>query len=515
MTQLSVKDRALYVELLRRNRLKNAHTDVSKPTERELAQAAALRNTWFPQQRKFFESTANRRIGFCTRRSGKSVGSVIYFLCTMLEHPKALCLYVAQTSKAARLYVWKELHEYQRMYDLPFEFNENNLWMKHKRGGGTLVLVGADKADEIEKLRGPKWKVAILDESASFGSFMENLILEVIGPALRDENGHLLMIGTAGRKKTGIFYEAAHGLRKRRDGTPVYELHRWSLIDNPYLTDDAKDLDLIMEEEGLSAEDPRFLREYRGIWAAGDSERVFSGYKPETSDYDELPPEHVWKHLLGLDFGWDDENAIAVIAYSETSRVIYCRETWARRNAYSDEIADKIFDFRAKYQVHRYIGDVGGYGKAIQMQLARDYQILVQPAKKHEKLAYIEFLNSAFLRGDMLIYRNDKVSRELLEVSWNDDRTDIKNHEKDNRAMALVYGWRYAKFAGAGRRDLPVRDGEDPMKALAIKQKLDVLRKKDDHEERVKWYLRDSHSGPDGAPNRSLGGPWGDLVTGR
>lgn len=467
-----VEQRAILREYAARLQRADRKQKIYQPTELEIAQAQILHNMWFDKQRDFFMSPHTRKVGFCTRRAGKTIGSAICILRTLLLHPTSLVLYLAQTSQVARLYIWAELKRYVAKLELPFEFNETNLFMKHKRAGGTLVCKGADKADEIEKLLGPKWRLAILDEAASYGAYFEDLVVRVIGPALRDEGGTLILIGTAGRKKEGLFYEASTGKR------PIYEVHRWSLTDNPKIPPEARDLERIRAEEGLTEEDPRYIREYLGRWAAADSERVFNGFSQDRNVYHgTLPDGHEWKYLLGCDFGWNDETAISLVAYSETCPVIYIPETWARKHALPKHVADAIMHFQVKYGVRRYIGDTGGYGKAIVVQLAHDYQIMMQPAKKHEKLSFVEFMNSEFYAGKIKIHSSQtRLITQFTDVAWNDDRTEVGKHERDDLAFSAVYGWRAARNSGAGKNQYSEQLEPDNGARKALRDKLAALR---------------------------------------
>lgn len=497
-----IERRKLLQEYERRQRLKDRASDQFKATEGELRLAQALREQMFPKQRAFFEDPARRKVGFCTRRAGKTIGVGHDGTATLLENPNALLLYMAQTLEACRTYIWRELKMLVAKYNLPFEFNENSLTMKHTRGTGMLILKGADNEKAVDKLRGPKWLRVYLDESGHFGAFMENLIVEVIGPALRDQNGTLILIGTAGRKQEGLFYEAAHGIRKNSDGTPIFKVHRWSLQDNPFLSEDAKNMDLIMAEEGFTAEDPRFLREYMGVWAASDTERVWSGYSAKKNDCEvfagsDLPREHKWEFLIGADFGWADENALVVLAYARTTKTIYVLESWGKARCFTDEIAAKMMEFRGKYGARRIVGDCGSHGGVIiQKQLARDYGIYVEAAKKTEKYTYIEFMNSALRRGDLLIARGDAVAKEFLEVAWDETKTKIGNHEKDNRGMATTYGWR-AAYNLAGTVKPPERsatNNPDKARASELAEKTRALNEKP--KQAGTWWDNDS-SGTD------------------
>jgi len=483
--QSAITQRAIRREIVKRARASERRMQEYEPTKRELDLAGQIESRWFDKQRDFFKSTARRRVAFCTRRAGKTIGTAIWFLSSLLRFPTALHLYIAQTSGVAKLYLWPELKRIIHEFDLPFECNENDLTIKHKRGMGALVLKGADNAKQIQNLRGPHWKKVALDEAASFGSYIEELIMEVLGAALRDTNGELVLTGTAGKIKRGLFYEACHELRRRRsDNRPVYELHRWSIQDNPFLPDDAKNEDLIIDDEGFSGvDDPRFLREFRGIWAVGESERVFSGFTEAKNVYDgELPAGHDWRYILGCDFGWHDESAMCPIAYSRTHPCVFVPEIWGKSRLYTDEIALKMMEMRQRYHALNFVGDTGGYGKNVVVHLQRDYGIYVKQAQKREKLDHIAFINSAFQRGDIKVHRRHakRLIVQLHEVAWNETRTNAGNHDRDDLCFAMVYGWREAKSLGAGR-SVPVEATDaNPERTRLIKEKLDALKRRDD-----------------------------------
>ncbi len=489
-----VEERALKAELVRRARRKEGARDRFAPTKRERRLAEELRRTWFDKQAAFYRSEARRRVAFCSRRSGKTLGSAIWFLADMLEVPNGISLYIAQTAGVARIYMWKELRELVERWSLPISFNETNLVMKHKRGGGLLLLRGADKADEIEKLRGPKYRKICLDEAQSFGVWVEPLVNEVLGAALRDEGGELVLTGTAGKNKEGAFYEACHGLKKRRSGKPVYELHRWTLQDNPYLSELAKDEGEIIDDEGYSGpDDPRFLREYRGQWVIGDEERMFA-FDERLNVYEgPLPTGHNFKTGFGCDFGWHDMTAFAVGMWAQTNNVFYVPETWGKRHQYTDDVAAKATEFGFKYDSRLFIGDTGGYGKNVAVHLARDYQINILCAQKREKFDHIAFFNSALRRGEVKVRRGDPVIRQLQEVAWNATRTGAANHSRDDLVFALLYIWRFAKNHGLGKVAQPKERKLDAGTAFAVREKQEALRApRDDGKPAPAWVIGDT-----------------------
>jgi hypothetical protein len=512
-----VEQRALLGDYVQRQRARQKRLAQYEPTARELSTAQELRRKWFPQQAAFFASGAKRRCAFTTRRGGKTIGTAIWLVSSLLEHPTSLHLYMAQTAGICKLYMWNEIKRLILEYQLPFKTNETDLTIIHERGLGAIVLKGADKADEIEKLRGPKWIKAALDEAASFGVFIENLIMEVLGAALMDQGGELIMTGTAGKKKEGIFYEACHGLRRRKsDGKPVWELHKWSFQDNPFIPQSAKNEDTIIDDNGFGGpDDPRFLREFKGIWAVGESERVFAGFQSDKNVYKEdLPHVHDWRYLMGVDFGWHDESAISIVAYALTCRRVYVVDSWAAPQQFSDDVARQVNGFRQKYgQRIRIVGDLGGYGKGIAVHLQRDHGLYIEPAAKRDKLDQIAFINSAFLRRDLLVHeqRCKELIKQLQEVAWNASKTDMGNHERDDRAAAMLYAWRAAKSGGSGSKTLSQDPYQDPGTAFAIKEKQDALKKRPEGDPNEPAWLRGDDD-PTDAPARIRPSMWREIV---
>lgn len=475
--------RALQQEYLERQRAKSTAVTQLDPSEKDLELANNLSDLMFGPQRAFFDSPATRKLGFCTRRAGKTIGIAIEMLRTLLRNPTSLQLYFAQTSLAAKTYIWPEVKKLIRTHRLPITWNEQDLWLIHKNGGGKVLFRGVEDDNNLDKHRGPAYIRVYIDEAGHFKKDLRKLMSGVIGPALRDLGGQAIMTGTAGPHRAGYFYEACIGKIKRKSsGKPVWEVHEWSLKDNPHLPARAKNFSEIIDDDGFSGpDDPVFLREYKKVWAVDVERRMFAFNSEKNVYQGDLPPDHDWMGVLGIDFGWNDQTAMAAVFYALSSPNIYVVETWAKSKQFTDEIAAEIFRFKAQYGELRIIGDVGGYGKGPCVHLARDYGIHVTPAKKREKLDHLAFFNSALKRGELLIKAGDALIGQFPKIEWNPTKTGAANHATDDRAFSTLYGWREAKSCGAGSR---VRGHSEPfsdsVRDAAIKEKLAVLGEKSD-----------------------------------
>jgi hypothetical protein len=444
------QEREIMQELLRREEALSQRKVASQPNDAELEAVTKLlspadpvrRTGMFPQQREFFfdsyENGKHRlRVARCTRRSGKTTGAAIKILVTILRNPRAMCLYVAKSTTIVKDQIWPELHKIVAEYDLPFAFHETELRMYHTRSTGRAIFRGAGDMTNISKLRGlgigGNFVLAILDESGHFGAGTEQLVVGGIGPGLRDRGGEMLLIGTPGDYPDGLFYAASEGL------LPNWTRRRWTLQDNPFLDAHAKDPKVIQDEEGLSSDDALYIREYLGEYALNVKTQMFE-FDPRKNTFlhDGKVPEG-YQVYLGVDFGWVDESAIVAVAWSEMTKKMYVLESWAASQQDSDMMAARILDFKNRYAPRRILGDVGGYGKGMSGPIFNNYGLYIEPAQKLDKLNHLQFVNSAFARGELMINAADPIVQELPKVLWNDKRSDAHNKAKDNRSMAMVY----------------------------------------------------------------------------
>lgn len=198
-------------------------TPLSKLSDRELLAVLAARSapvqkllaSLHPKQRDVLRSKARFIAARAGRRSGKTTlnGAV---LAVNLEKCgfDEVCVYVARTREIARRLIWGKLKELHREHGFAWTFNEATLEVRNARGG-YIAVVGADKIQEIEKLRGLKMRVAILDEPATYAHVIEPLVRDVIEPALGDLRGKLYATGTPGIVCAGWWFEVSTGKRAK------------------------------------------------------------------------------------------------------------------------------------------------------------------------------------------------------------------------------------------------------------------------------------------------------------
>ncbi len=433
--------KALITELAKRTGVTStpvAPTISSRRTDRK----HKFKESLFAEQRAFVDDPAKRKAALCTRRAGKTTCDAFMLIEAALDYDDSLSVYVALTRENIKKLMWPELKRMNARWDFGMDFNETSLTATFPNKS-EIWLCGAQNADDVEKLRGPKYPLVVLDESASFGPHIESLVVEIINPALRDLNGTLALTGTPGRVPTGFFYEVTTGKRKN------WSVHSWSLEQNTYLPPEARDLALIREEDGLSESDPRYRREYLGEWVSDATVLVYRfnaelnyGTPPQDLDTE-------WYYNLAVDLGYDDDTAFVVGAFSPRLMDFYIVYADKRPGMIVHDIAQEVRRLDDIYKFSRKVGDSGGLGKMILQEMNVRYGLSILPAEKKDKFDFIEHFNSDMLMGRIKVPEGCAIVQEWVTLPWDEDRRHEDPGFPNHLADAALYAWRDSKhFAG-------------------------------------------------------------------
>ena len=429
---------------------------------RDRDRAAQIKERLFPQQLALVEDPARRKTLLCPRRAGKSFSASVYLMYTCLMRTRANCLYATLTKGSARAILWPTLKEFSEEFELDAHFHNTHLVCTLPGGKRKITLTGADSRAEIDKLRGQPYDLVIIDECKSFPSdVLTELVREVIGPALNDTMGSLVLMGTPGAVLAGVFYEAT---REHSALTRMYEDkdtgkakmwsgHSWSIQSNiaqPHLWDACLS---DKASYGWGDDNPIWKREYLGQWVSDDDAFVYKMERgrntwekdPESKNEFGLPDGHDWKYLLGCDLGYDDPFAIVVCAYAETSDTLYQVYDYKEANLTVSDIAKTIFGVKAMFgEFEVMVGDRGGLGKMVLAELSERYELHIEAAEKSEKRDYIELLNSDMVEGRIKIKIDSELAQEMAYLVWD------RHGQKEDRSCAnhvcdsFLYSWRYS-----------------------------------------------------------------------
>lgn len=404
-----------------------------------------LESHLFDKQLTFVNDPEPFKTAVTSRRAGKSTACAADLIDTASTFPECTALYVTGARTDAKKIVWAEAKRLNQVYGLQGISNESELTLTFPNQS-ILRLAGAKDMGSIEKIRGqmPPVKKAYIDEAQAIrDSLLTVLIDDILEPALMDYGGSLALIGTPSAVPSGYFHRASH--------SKEWSNHKWTFFDNPHIALKNKQshdviLARVLKRRGVTLLDPSIRREYFGEWVP-DSDSLVYHYNPEINNYDALPATKSWNYILGVDLGFDDADALAVLAWSDASPITYLVEEKITRKQGISELVEQIELLRRTYGISKVVVDQGGLGKKIAEELSRRYLIAVQPAEKHRKVEYIELMNDALRTGRLMAKATSQFADECMKVEWDKDKSTPDKKKISDRfhsdiCEAVLYAWR-------------------------------------------------------------------------
>lgn len=431
-----------------------------------------LEDFLFKQQLEFVNDPARFKTAVTTRRSGKTVSCAADLIHTALNTPDCVCVYVTLARTVAKRNIWPELKRINRKFKLGLEFNESDL-SAATPNGSVIYLSGASDKTEIEKFRGLPIRKVYLDEAQSFPPYIQELVDEVLGPALMDHAGDLILIGTPGPIPVGYFYDCAHN--------KTWSHHSWSFFDNnhfPALKKGISHQDLLaqeLERTGLTVDSPKIQREWFGRWVLDRNSLVYQ-YDPNKCDWERMEAAD-YIYVMGIDIGYHDADAIAILAWSQETKTTYLVEERITARQGITELVEQIRTLRDKYKVSKMVMDTGGLGKKIAEELASRHAIAVEPADKVRKVEYIELLNDDLRTGRLKAQKTSTFAQDAFKVEWDYDRSTPDKRRISDRfhsdiCDAVLYAWKVTYGYASVTPPKPLKWGT-PEWAKAEEEKLE------------------------------------------
>lgn len=209
------------------------------------------------------------------------------------------------------------------------------------------------------------------------------------------------------------------------------------LRDNPYVDEDGyrKSLSKLDKVTRLQLED--------GNWLIEGSTKIYS----INAERNVIPKvdSSFDNYILGLDFGFNDSTAFAILGWSTRSKVVTVVRTFEVPGETPSQIAERISMLERQYKFNRIVGDMSGLGKGYAEEARARYSIPISPAEKHNKRGYISLFAGELLDGHVKIFdgpSNELMLEQVSQLVWNADRTDLALHQDDHIHDAVLYAWR-------------------------------------------------------------------------
>lgn len=394
----------------------------------------------FPAQNAFVQDTARYIDAQCSRRAGKTNGLALRYFRTMEKHPKSQCIYLGLTLESAREIMWPVLHELNDKYQVGCTFLESKLIMKHPNGA-TLKLFGADQKNFIKRLKGRKYPGVGVDEAQDFGAHLQSLVDDVLTPSIADyEDSWIALTGTPGPVPQGYFFDVT---RNKKYG---FSHHEWDLMQNPHMPHPQEFLADLIAKRQWPEDHPTLLREWRNKWVL-DTDALWIRYNEKVNHFQELPKEHKFNYILGIDIGFNDADALAVIAWSDTTPVTYLVEEKVTKKQGITELVEQIEAIRKRYDIYKMVIDTGGLGKKVAEEIIRRHSIPLEAADKTRKQENVELLNDSLRLGKFKAKSSSRFAQDsyLVQIDWDKSTPDkivVKKKPHSDIIDAVLYSFK-------------------------------------------------------------------------
>ena len=406
-----------------------------------------IRQTLYDKQQEVFDNNIDKQILIInSRRSGKS--ELLGRLAVKgLLHEDGHVVYINRSSSAAIRQISHPLETALKQTDLKIVKGSVAAQEVHFNNGSQLLVLGNNNAADINKLRGERISMCLLDE-VGHQKNMSELIREVIGPALKDyADSQLVMVGTPPRNP-GTYVEKCWE-------SDTWKKYHWTFLDNPFIPNRENVISDVCRENGCTEDSAFIQREYKGILGVYDSDAmIFKGYKTHS-----LTPEQikttVWDRCyVSVDWGFNDHASIVVSVVS--GKNMYVIWDWAKRGCATSDTMKMVKETYDKYngelklkRAPMVICDTNP--KENVYELAKTYGLPAYSAYKHNKDMAIDQLACWLRTGAIQIpgIEESWLKHEAETTLWKrDPDTDKITHVIDDdfahpdSMMALLYASR-------------------------------------------------------------------------
>ncbi len=218
--------------------------------------------------------------------------------------------------------------------------------------------------------------------------------------------------------------------------------------DNPSIDLASYELSLEQMTGGRDGVKWKQLRE--GLWIRDDDGLVYA-FNPSInrSPHIDIDEERrrgiVWRFILGIDYGYNDDCAFVILGWREHERTVYVVESAHETEMLTEDAAQFALVLEQRYHFDTIVGDVGGLGKAYAEEARQRFHLPVEPAEKNNKRGYISLLNGALRSRQLLVSPgNEDLEREWNTLPWAEGKQKEADGFANHLADATLYGWRAA-----------------------------------------------------------------------
>jgi phage terminase large subunit len=255
----------------------------------------------------------------------------------------------------------------------------------------------------------------------------------------------MVLSGMASDITRGLFYDITIG---KEQG---WSLHEWSAHDNPYMSKQwQEELDFIAKHQPDLMATARFRQAYLNEWVVDEDKLVYR-FTEKKNTFTDLPHANPngWTYVLGVDLGWEDDNAFVLCAFHENIPELYIIKTFNKPKMTFDQVAVKIQEFMGDKEHAPAKIVIDGANKQGVESMRQRTAIPFEFADKIGKVDFIEMMNGDLVQSKIKIhYKCESLIGELKALIWKTDGNGIMIPKKEDPRLpnhlcdALLYAWR-------------------------------------------------------------------------
>lgn len=416
-----------------------------------------IRKSCHKYQQMLIDSNEKVSMLMAGRQSGKTQADVRKAALVAVEAPNRAILFLGLTfTKAVDLF-WLPLERLLVELGVTITRSSRSDGEMVLDNGSSFFFKGNSTAVERDRLRGPHYDLVIIDEAQS-QSHLADLITEIIEPMLATTGGSLILSGS-GPKVRGTWWETMWSDEEKTKGLRL----NWNIRDNPFAKNPESILANVLKDHSWTENNPVYQTEWKGKIAYDDDALVYRMTDDNYFTQEQLttwvksqPPSDI-KFVAGIDYGFEDYTAIALLCYSTHKReafLIY--EKKFNRSGVDDvklaldecvmAVNDKPFE-NVPLNNKKFLGyaDTAGGMKMVSYQLTMQFGFNILPAIKDNKSLAIEQLQNEVKQRILKVRKDDSFDQEALRIIFGrDEQGNLTREISDEYHPDLMDGLLYA-----------------------------------------------------------------------
>ena len=379
------------------------------------------------------------------RRAGKTTGAARLLVYRSIT-PNSPAVYVNKTFQMAVSQIWKPINDVADEVGLEIDKADTSTGLITFKNGSSILVKGNNDSSSPDTLQGFKFRTIIIDEAQSEKQ-MSYLVDTILRPTMADFTDSVMILQGSPPRVPHTYFEK----QLNNENIPHFF---WNFYSNKFIKDPDKIIEEVCKEKGVNKDSPLIRREYFGDIVYDTEAQVFKGYKVFKTLPEEFHPTDI---LIGVDFGFSDNNAVVSLEYNKATKQAYITRVDKFNKSTVTDIVNKIKEHYAeaiaKVDKDRVEILCDNNESSIVYELSQNYKLPAFTCYKYDKQFAISKMAEDLRTGrietidgcplvdefEMTVYKRDEGTDAILP------EIDDDQYHPD-AVFALLYAYRQYLF---------------------------------------------------------------------